>query len=157
MKLEIRAIAFDFDGVFTDNRVIVSEEGKEFVTCSRADGLGISILKDLGIPMKIISSESNPVVTRRAEKLNLPIVQSVEDKSAELKLFSEEIGIDLKYIAFVGNDINDLECMQQVGFPVAVADAVNQIKQISSINLNAAGGKGAVRELCDMIVKYRNK
>ena len=107
--------------------------------------------------MKIISSESNPVVTRRAEKLNLPIVQSVEDKSAELKLFSEEIGIDLKYIAFVGNDINDLECMQQVGFPVAVADAVNQIKQISSINLNAAGGKGAVRELCDMIVKYRNK
>jgi N-acylneuraminate cytidylyltransferase/3-deoxy-D-manno-octulosonate 8-phosphate phosphatase (KDO 8-P phosphatase) len=153
----IKAVVFDFDGVFTDNRVIVSENGKESVICNRSDGIGLEMLRKLDMPMTIISTEKNLVVSSRAKKLKIPVVHGVKNKIRELEKFSKSINIGCEYIAFVGNDINDTECMEKVGFPIAVADAVEDIKAISSFLLNNKGGDGAVRELCELIYKaYQN-
>ena len=150
---KIKAIVFDFDGVFTNNRVIVSEDGKESVICNRSDGIGLEMLRSLGIPMTIISTEKNPVVAQRATKLELPVAHGVGEKIQELEKYSRSVNVNYKDIAFIGNDINDIECMKKVGFPVAVADAVEDIKVISSFVLNRKGGDGAVRELCELIFK----
>ena len=154
---DIKAVVFDFDGVFTDNRVIISEDGKESVICNRSDGIGLEMLRKLSIPMTIISTEKNPVVEIRAKKLALPVEQGVKNKIKELEKFSRFINVDYKNIAFVGNDINDIQCMIKVGFPIAVSDAVADIKKISLFVLDKKGGEGAVRELCELIFNaYQN-
>ena len=154
---KIKALVFDFDGVFTNNRVVVSEDGKESVICNRSDGIGIERLRKLNIPMVIISTEQNPVVSMRAKKLKLPVKHGVKNKKIELKKFASSVNVKLKNIVFIGNDINDLECMNSVGFPVAVADAFEEIKEISIYTLTRNGGDGAVREFCDLIYQsYKN-
>ncbi|MBL52221.1 MAG: 3-deoxy-D-manno-octulosonate 8-phosphate phosphatase [Candidatus Marinimicrobia bacterium] len=154
----IKAVVFDFDGVFTDNKVYVSESGQETVQCNRFDGIGIGLLKKLNIPMKVISSEPNNVVQVRCKKLDLPVINNVSNKLYELDRFAKSFHIDLSNIAFVGNDINDEECMKNVGFPIAVNDAVDKIKLISKHTLSKKGGRGAVRELCELIVNsYASK
>ena len=153
----IKAVVFDFDGVFTNNQVFVSEDGKESVLCNRSDGIGLEMLRMLVIPMTIISTEKNPVVSIRARKLNLPVKQGVKNKVIELDEFSKSINVGSENIAFVGNDINDTECMKKVGFPIAVADSVDDIKEISSFISHNKGGDGAVREICELIYKsYQN-
>jgi 3-deoxy-D-manno-octulosonate 8-phosphate phosphatase (KDO 8-P phosphatase) len=154
---KIKAVIFDFDGVFTDNRVIVSEDGKESVQCNRADGIGLGMLRKLNIPMTIISTEKNPVVSMRAKKLELSVSYGIANKLKELMQFSDLENVDLDDIAFVGNDINDLDCMRKVGYPVAVFDAVDEIKLIAKHSLSRNGGDGAVREICELIYKsYQN-
>jgi len=148
---EIKALVFDFDGVFTDNRVIVSENGKESVICNRSDGIGLEMLRTLGIPMTIISTEMNPVVAIRAKKLKISVAYGVKNKIEELNFFSKAVNIDFENIAFIGNDINDSKSMEKVGFPIAVADAIDDIKMISSLVLEKKGGEGAVREFCELV------
>ena len=150
-------VAFDFDGVFTDNRVIVSEDGTESVICSRADGFGLSMLRQRGVDMVVISTEQNPVVSARCRKLKLRCVQSCDDKVSALKSETERLGITLEEVAFVGNDINDVECMRSVGFPVAVADAYPEVKIVAAFITKASGGHGAVRELCEMLCAAKTK
>ena len=153
----IKAVVFDFDGVFTDNSVLISEDGKESVLCNRSDGIGLEMLRSLGIPMTIISTEKNPVVAIRAKKLKLSVAHGVESKIKEIEKFSKSINVDYEDIAFLGNDINDAECMEKVGFPIAVADAVEDIKKISLFILSKIGGKGAVREFCELLFNaYKN-
>ena len=154
---KIQAVVFDFDGVFTNNRVIVREDGNESVICNRSDGLGIETLRKLNIPMVIISTEQNPVVSMRAKKLKLPEKHGVKNKKIELEKFASSVNVKLKNIVFIGNDINDLECMNSVGFPIAVADAFEEIKEVSIYTLTRNGGDGAVREFCDLIYQsYKN-
>lgn len=154
---KIQAVVFDFDGVFTNNRVIVREDGNESVICNRSDGLGIERLRKLNIPMVIISTEQNPVVSMRAKKLKLPEKHGVKNKKIELEKFASSVNVKLKNIVFIGNDINDLECMNSVGFPIAVADAFEEIKEVSIYTLTRNGGDGAVREFCDLIYQsYKN-
>ena len=148
---DVEAVIFDFDGVFTDNRVVVFEDGREAVVCNRGDGLGLERLRSLGIPMVIMSTEPNPVVSRRAEKLRLPVYQGLSDKATALKKFAADERIDLSRIAFVGNDINDAGCLEIVGMPVVVADAMLEVKSLARIVLKKKGGQGAVREFCDML------
>jgi 3-deoxy-D-manno-octulosonate 8-phosphate phosphatase (KDO 8-P phosphatase) len=149
--LSIQAVIFDFDGVFTNNKVIVFENGMEAVLCSRADGFGISRLRKLKMHMLILSTEVNPVVTKRAEKLKLQVIQAVDDKIKVLKDWANEINIKLDKIAYLGNDINDKECLKQVGLPVIVADAMPEVIPYATLVLRNNGGEGAVREFCDMI------
>tara|TARA_B100000315_G_scaffold252813_1_gene290365 strand:+ start:4053 stop:4556 length:504 start_codon:yes stop_codon:yes gene_type:complete len=149
--MQVKGVVFDFDGVFTDNRVLVIEDGKEGVFCNRADGIGLKRLRSLDIPMIIISSEKNNVVSRRGKKLEIQVIQGVDDKLEELKKYSNKIGIALDKLAYLGNDVNDLECLRAVGVPVAVADAHEKVKTISKIILTKGGGKGAVREFCDCL------
>lgn len=148
----IEAIVFDFDGVFTDNRVLVTEDGREAVLCDRADGWGIGQLKKTGIPLLVLSTEKNPVVRARSEKMGLPCLQGIGDKGAALAAWLVEQDLDPANVIYVGNDVNDLPCMQQVGCVVVVADARPEVKQLANLVLERPGGQGAVRELCDLIL-----
>jgi 3-deoxy-D-manno-octulosonate 8-phosphate phosphatase (KDO 8-P phosphatase) len=146
----IRLVAFDFDGVFTDNMVYVSQDGTESVRCFRGDGLGLGRLARDGIAAAIISTETNPVVTARGRKLGIRCVQGCADKSAALKGLAAELGFSLAQVAFVGNDINDLECLQAAGLPIVVRDAHPDVLSVAAYRTNAPGGRGAVREVCDL-------
>lgn len=147
---QTRLIAFDFDGVFTDNLVWVSQDGTESVSCWRGDGLGLRKLDRLGIASLILSTETNPVVAARGRKLGLRCVQACEDKLATLKEIAAEHQVDLSEVAFVGNDINDLECLKSVGFPIVVRDAHPSVVPYGFYQTQIVGGRGAVREICDL-------
>jgi YrbI family 3-deoxy-D-manno-octulosonate 8-phosphate phosphatase len=149
----IQAVVFDFDGVFTDNRVMVSEDGREAVHCDRADGLGLDYLRSTGIPLVVLSTERNPVVAARCRKLQLECRQGLADKLAALKGFAEERQIALSSVVYVGNDVNDAQCLAGVGCGVVVADAHPSVKDNAAIILTHRGGEGAVREVCDLILE----
>jgi len=152
----ITYLFIDFDGVLTDNFVYVNSQGEEMVRCSRSDGIGIQKLKDKGITVCILSTETNPVVRKRAEKLNVYCLQGVSDKLKALKeMDCEPWAVDLSKTAFMGNDLNDLEAMQAVGISIAPADARPEIREIAKYVTKARGGSGAVREACGwLIAKY---
>ncbi len=152
---KIRLVAFDFDGVFTDNMVYVLEDGIEAVRCFRSDGLGLKKLKQLGIETIIISTEANPVVSARAKKLKIRCIQDCDDKRAALEGIVEELGITLAEVAFVGNDINDLPCLSCVALPIVVQDAHPDVVAHAVYRTRRAGGYGAVREICDWLEKHR--
>jgi 3-deoxy-D-manno-octulosonate 8-phosphate phosphatase (KDO 8-P phosphatase) len=147
---KIRLVAFDFDGVFTDNMVFVFEDGSEAVRCFRSDGIGLKKLKKLGVETVIISTESNPVVSARARKLKIRCFQNCEDKRKTLESLAQEMGISLTEIAFVGNDINDLSCLTSVGLPIVVKDAHPEVIPLAAYRTRNCGGHGAVREICDL-------
>jgi len=147
----IRIIFYDFDGVFTDNYVLTDSHGIEYVRCSRLDGFGISRLRSLGLIQLIISTETNPVVSRRAEKLQLPVHQSVGDKAEAVTRLCSDYGIKLEHAAFVGNDINDIGAMRSVGIAFAVADSYPLVFEHAAVVTDRHGGHGAVREICDLI------
>lgn len=147
-----KAVVFDFDGVFTDNRVLVLQDGSEAVLCSRSDGHGVACLKQAGIPMVILSKERNPVVSARAAKLGIEVKQAVDDKLAALRTWSAARGIDLADVAFVGNDAPDVPSITSVGYGIAVADAEDCALDAARYVLTARGGFGALRELADRIL-----
>lgn len=151
----LRLVAFDFDGVFTDNSVYVSQDGVESVRCVRSDGLGLQKLAVLGIVTIIISTETNPVVTARSRKLNMRCIQGCEDKLRALENVIAELGVSMSETAFVGNDVNDLECLKVVGLPIVVADAHPDVGAYAAFRTETRGGYGAVREICDLIEAAR--
>jgi YrbI family 3-deoxy-D-manno-octulosonate 8-phosphate phosphatase len=151
--LDLDALIMDFDGVHTDNSAYVSQSGEEHVRVSRSDGFGLEQLGMAGLPMLILSKEKNPVVKARAAKLGIPVLQGVEDKAASLAAWLEENSLDPNRTAYVGNDLNDLECMEIVGLPIAVADAEIEVKRIAKVVLKHTGGNGALREVSRAILK----
>ena len=153
---QVKAIAFDFDGVFTDNRVYVMQNGEEAVVCDRSDGMGISMLRTAGVPMVIISTETNPVVAVRGAKLKLKVLQGVEDKLPALEAWASGQGLTLAEVAFVGNDINDVDCLSAAGVGVVVADAYPVAVEASDMQLSRDGGRGAVREFADIVLSARS-
>jgi YrbI family 3-deoxy-D-manno-octulosonate 8-phosphate phosphatase len=150
-RKQIALIVFDFDGVMTDNRVIVDESGKESVIVSRADGQGVAILKQKDISMLILSTEKNPVVSKRAEKLAIPVIQSIDKKEAALFEYCTKNEIPTEKVLYVGNDVNDIEAMKLCGKTAVPADAHKSAKDIADIVLKTKGGYGVVRELADLI------
>ena len=151
----IELIAFDFDGVFTDNTVYVLQDGSESVRCWRSDGLGLSRLADIGVETYIVSTEVNPVVTMRANKLKIKCKQGVEDKAAAILDICKELDISPQQTMFVGNDINDIPAFKIVGMAAGVADAYDEINPYVIFKTERAGGKGAVREICDIVIKAK--
>lgn len=152
----IKLIGFDFDGVFTDNTVFVQEDGSESVRCWRSDGLGLSKIKSLGIEICIISTEINPVVSMRAQKLDIPCLQNIENKADAIIGLSKKLNISLEHSMFVGNDINDIAAFEAVGISIGVADSHHSINSFIDYKLKTAGGFGAVREICDLIYDAHN-
>ena len=144
---ELQCIFYDFDGVMTDNRVIVDQDGKESVCVSRGDGYGVGIIRKLGIPQIIVSTEVNPVVERRGEKLNIPVIHGVSDKAVIVKKYCEENGYDPLKTMFMGNDLNDLPAFDIVGFTAAPHDAEPEVLERADWISSKNGGYGAVREL----------
>ena len=153
---DIRLVIFDFDGVFTDNKVIIDEQGKESVVCSRSDGLGLSRLKQIGIESLILSAEINKVVRSRARKLKIKCINACQNKFKVLFKEIKKRKLVLEQVAYVGNDINDLECLKAVGLPIAVRDAHSDIIRYAKFRTKLRGGQGAVREICDVIYAVKN-
>jgi YrbI family 3-deoxy-D-manno-octulosonate 8-phosphate phosphatase len=153
----IRLVAFDFDGVFTDNTVLVLEDGREAVRCWRSDGLGLSKLPALGVATIVISTERNPVVSARCKKLGLRCLQDCADKRATLQQVMAEAGLVPAQVAYAGNDINDIGCLQLAGLPIVVADAHPDVVPLARYQTRTPGGRGAVREICDLIAAARSK
>lgn len=153
----IRLAVFDFDGVFTDNRVLTLQDGTEGVFCCRSDGFGIKKLQEAGIESLVISTEVNPVVGVRCRKLNLPYIQGCENKLTALKAEAQRLNITLEQVAFLGNDTNDMECLKAVGFPACVADSHPDIFKLAKYITKIKGGKGAVREFCDLLLEGENE
>ena len=146
----IRLVVFDFDGVMTDDTVYIDQFGHEMVRVSRADGLAINILKKRGLSLLILSTEVNPVVEKRAEKLDVPVLKGVVDKVASLKQYVIDCGFDLRETLYVGNDLNDIEVMKIVGISVSPSNANRAVRKISRIKLKTPGGSGVIRELADL-------
>lgn len=152
---KIKLIVFDFDGVFTDNGVYVFEDGREAVRCSRYDGMGVTLLRRRDFPMMILSTETNPVVSARAKKLKIDCEQGCSDKGIKLQEIAKERGLSLDQIAYVGNDVNDKACLEIVGLPIVVADAHPSVASLGRYTTRADGGKGAVREVCDLFLQEK--
>lgn len=149
----VRLIAFDFDGVFTDNAVYISSDGVEFVRCWRGDGIGLSALRRIGVETVAISSEPSTVVSKRCEKLRLRCIHGVDDKRAVLEAVLAEMGLTVSQAAFMGNDINDLPCLTIVGLAIVVPDAHPAVRYHGRYCTRTLGGYGAVREVCDLFVR----
>jgi 3-deoxy-D-manno-octulosonate 8-phosphate phosphatase (KDO 8-P phosphatase) len=147
----VRLVFFDFDGVFTDNRVWVNEQGEETLAFSRSDGLGLRRLDQVGVRYLIVSMEQNPIVAARARKLRADCLQGIEDKLAVVRERSNAEGVALEDVAYVGNDINDADCLRAVGLPVVPADAWPEVVPLARWLLSRAGGTGCVREFCDAV------
>lgn len=145
-------VIFDFDGVMTDNRVWVDAEGREMVAANRGDGYGLAALRRAGIQSLVISTETNPVVAARCRKLKMEYMLGVDDKATLLKQILQERKIDPARVLYVGNDVNDVPCFPLVACALVVADAHPAARRAADIVLNQAGGHGAVRELCDLLV-----
>lgn len=148
-------IIFDFDGVFTDNRVLTMQDGNEGVFCCRSDGIGLSALRNVDVKLFVISTETNPVTGVRCNKLKLDYIQNCTDKPAALRRITSEFAIPLEKTAHMGNDINDLECLKIVGIPVCVRDSHKDIIPFCKYVTRKKGGYGAVREFCDLVLKNR--
>ena len=159
-------IIFDFDGVFTDNKVYVDENGKETIKCDRADGLALDILRKFKeknnweIDYFILSKEKNSVVQKRSEKLKIKCYRNIGDKKLFIKnylikRFSNYIE-SKEGVIYVGNDLNDLSAIQLCGFSIAPFDAHHIIKSEVSIVLQKKGGDGFVREVIERIINFES-
>ncbi|WP_404430970.1 acylneuraminate cytidylyltransferase [Microbacterium lacus] len=153
--MDVRAVVTDFDGVHTDDTVMTDAAGRESVRVSRSDGMGIALLRRAGIPVLILSSETNQVVSARARKLQVDVRQGVDDKASVLREWADEQGVSLAHVAYIGNDINDLGCLDVVGYPVAVPEAHPLVLAASRVIVSRTGGHGAVRELADRVLRDR--
>jgi YrbI family 3-deoxy-D-manno-octulosonate 8-phosphate phosphatase len=131
--------------------VWVDEQGTERLAFSRSDGLGLRRLEDVGVKPLIVSMERNPIVTARAQKLRVDCVQGVDDKLGVVMEIADEREISIGDTAFVGNDINDAECLRTVGLPVVPADAWPEVVPLAAWVLSRGGGRGCVREFCDAV------
>ncbi len=149
---QIRLAVLDFDGTLTDDRVWVDQDGRESVVCSRRDGQGLELLAIAGVEIVVISKEKNPVVSRRCEKLGIDCWQGVDDKLTLMKKILAERKVDAQKTIYVGNDVGDLPCMRYVGFSFAPADAHPEVLKEAGLVVARAGGRGAVREVCDILL-----
>jgi YrbI family 3-deoxy-D-manno-octulosonate 8-phosphate phosphatase len=156
MPEQVDLVIFDFDGVMTDNRVWVDQDGREMVAAYRSDSLGVSALRSAGTQMIVISTETNPVVAARCRKMKIEHVQGVEDKATLVKNLLQERKIDARNVIYLGNDINDVPCFPLVACAVVVADAQPAARRAADIVLGQAGGHGAVRELCDLLLQRKS-
>jgi YrbI family 3-deoxy-D-manno-octulosonate 8-phosphate phosphatase len=149
---DIDLLVTDFDGVLTDNRVLVSEDGRESVVCSRADGTACDLLRAAGLPVLILSTERNPVVAARAAKLRVEVLQDCPDKAVALRELAADGGLDLARVMYVGNDVNDAGALAVVGWPVVPADAHPAVVGLARHVTAARGGAGVLRELADTLL-----
>lgn len=159
MPKKIELIICDFDGVITDNRVWVDQDGNESIAAYRSDSLRIREMKELGIEVIILSSEPNPVVVARAKKMGVEAIHGVgiHEKGRVMREVLERENVRAEYVIYIGNDHNDLPCFEIAGWSVAVADAYPEVTRAADHVLTRAGGYGALRELCDLILSRNSK
>lgn len=151
---QIRLAIFDVDGVLTDGRLYFMPDGTEFKSFHTLDGHGIKMLRASGVEVAIISGRNSPLVERRAANLGIPyLIQGREDKLNALDELRREISVEMQQIAFLGDDLPDLPVMRRVGLGVAVATADTFVREHAHGVTSAAGGLGAAREFCELIMR----
>lgn len=150
MSKKFDLIIYDFDGVLTNNKFFLTQDGVESVQLNRSDGLAISLIKNLGYRQIIFSSEENEVVNKRAEKLKIEVCSGIKNKKEKLESLIASNKLKFNKIIYIGNDINDLEAMKLCGFRVCPNDSHKSIKEISSHILPINGGEGVVRYFFDI-------
>ncbi|RPJ19200.1 MAG: hypothetical protein EHM33_30660, partial [Chloroflexi bacterium] len=158
MPEKIDLIICDFDGVLTDNRVWVDQDGRESIAAYRSDSIRVKEMRANGIEVMILSSEVNAVVAARARKMEVEAIHGValHDKGRVMREVLEQKNIKAENVIYIGNDLNDLPCFEIAGWSVAVADAYPEVIRCADHVLSKAGGHGALRELCDLILKHRS-
>jgi N-acylneuraminate cytidylyltransferase len=151
----IDLVISDFDGVITDNRVWLNEDGMEFVAAYRSDSIGVQLLREIGVEVMILSSEANRVVEARARKMGVHVIHGIgiHEKGRVMREVLEQKNIKPENVIYIGNDVNDLPCFEVAGWSVAVADAYPELIQAADFVLSKPGGHGALREVCDLIRK----
>ena len=155
MPQKIDLVVSDFDGVITDNRVWVNEDGTEYVAAYRSDSIGVQLLRTIGLEVMILSSEPNRVVEARARKMGVEVIHGVgiHEKGRVMREILEQKKIKAENVIYIGNDLNDLPCFEVAGWSVAVADAYPEVIRAADFVLSKSGGHGALREVCDLILK----
>jgi len=154
---DIRLVAFDVDGVFTDGRFYLSEDGVESKAFHTQDGYGIRQLLNEGIQVAVISGRLSGAVEKRMAELGVShVVLGCKDKVAALDEITAELGISVAECAYVGDDIPDLPLLNHVGISIAVANAVAKLHEQCDLSTSASGGAGAVREVCELVLAARS-
>ncbi|MGB0909683.1 MAG: KdsC family phosphatase [Nitrospirales bacterium] len=152
----LRLLALDVDGVLTDGGMYYGEAGEEFKKFQTRDGMGIKLLQAEGFLTAIVTGEKTQIVKRRAQKLGIPEVhQGIQDKLAVLKGLVTKYGLTFDQVAYMGDDVNDLEALCEVGFSGAPADCMEPVRQVVHYICRRKGGEGAVREVTDLILSAR--
>jgi len=150
----VSLVVMDFDGVLTDNRVWVDQDGRERVAAYRSDSMGLNVVRrSLPIEFLVLSTETDPVVTARCNKMKIPAIQGVSEKASVLQELLQQKNLAADEVLYIGNDVNDLGCFEIAGYAVAPADAEEEVKRRADLVLTRKGGLGAVRELCDLLLQ----
>ena len=154
----VQMLAMDVDGVLTDAGMYYTESGDELKKFNTRDGMGIKMLQAAGLVTAFITREKTTIVERRGQKLAVPEVhQGVDDKLAVLTTLAKKYGLTLDKVAYIGDDVNDLEALRAVGFSAAPADAMPSVLEAVHFVCKKKGGEGAVRELADLILAARQR
>jgi len=154
----VSMLAMDVDGVLTDAGMYYTESGDELKKFTTRDGMGIKMLQAAGLVTAFITREKTAIVERRGQKLAVPEVhQGVDDKLAVLTTLAKKYGLTLDQVAYIGDDVNDLEALRAVGFSAAPADAMPSVLKAVHYVCKKKGGEGAVREIADLILASRGK
>lgn len=152
----VRLAVFDVDGVMTDGTLFLGPRGETFKAFNILDGHGVKMLHEAGIATAIITGRKSKAVTLRAKELAIRHVeQGVKDKLAVFERLRAKLGIDAKACAYMGDDVVDLEPMRACGFAVSVPNAAEAVKKIAHYVTRAGGGRGAVREFCELVIRAR--
>lgn len=155
---KIKAVAFDVDGVMTDGSLTFDENGVEYKTFNAKDGQGIVMLNKAGFVTAIITARNNGTVRHRFQNLGMTkLFEGQKNKLAALDELCSEFNLSYEEIAYMGDDLPDICVMEKVGFATCPADAADEVKSAVCFISNKNGGKGAVRELCDLILYTQNK
>lgn len=154
----IKLAVFDVDGVLTDGKLILGENGNEYKSFHVRDGHGLVMLLETGCKIAVITARSSNIVAERMASLGIKYVyQGEKDKGARLLKLIDELKLEPKQVAYVGDDVIDLPAMTKVGLPIAVADAHIEVKNFADWVTENRGGQGAVREVCELIMKAQGK
>jgi 3-deoxy-D-manno-octulosonate 8-phosphate phosphatase (KDO 8-P phosphatase) len=153
---ELRLVAFDIDGVFTDGRFYLSDDGIESKAFNTQDGFGVRRLIDAGFEVAVISGRRSAATAKRMDELGVRnVILGTSDKCAAFDELLAGLGLDASECAYVGDDIPDLSLLEKVGYSIAVANAVEEVRDFCDYTTKAAGGYGAVREVCDLVLAAR--
>lgn len=149
-------LSMDLDGTLTDGGLYYTEDGTELRKYHVRDGMGVKMIQAAGLSTAIITMSTTPAITRRSERLGIDhLVLGARDKVGALIAICQDLGISLDQVAHIGDDVNDMDLLQVVGCPVAVADAIDPVKALAAWVTPNKGGQGAVRDLCDQLLAVR--
>jgi len=155
---EIQLIVFDVDGVLTDGSIIYHAKGGESKNFHTRDGLGLRAAMQSGVQVAVITARSSQLVARRMRELGVrDVIQGCKDKAKEVEGLSRSLGVALEKMAYMGDDLVDLPAMQRVGFPMAVADAASDVREMAAFVTKRRGGRGAAREAIEYILRAQGK